>query len=88
VQLLRAEATFLIAPLVLRIATAGPDPASGVHNAAVVIAVTAGIGALLLTGVLLLGGSPPQTPQLERWVDGDGPAYDSPPVAAVLRRGV
>jgi MFS family permease len=88
VQLLRAEAAFLIAPLVLRIATAGPDPAAGVHGAAVVVAVAAGVGAVLLTGVLLLGGSPPQAPRLDRWVDGDGPAYDSPPVAAVLRRRV
>ncbi|HET6257760.1 MAG TPA: hypothetical protein VFE39_03830 [Pseudonocardia sp.] len=36
--------------------------------------------------VLLLGGSRPQAPDLQRWVDGDGPAYDSPPLAALVRR--
>jgi MFS family permease len=88
VQLLRAEAAFLVAPLVLRVATAGPDTAGGVRSAAVLVAVTAAVGAALLTGVLLLGGSRPQAPRLDRWVRGDGPAYDSPPFVAVLRRRV
>ena len=86
VQLLRAEAAFLLAPLLLRAATTAPDPADGVRHAALVVAVTMGAGAVLLTGVLLLGGSRPQAPDLQRWVDGDGPAYDSPPFAALLRR--
>jgi MFS family permease len=86
VQLLRAEAAFLLAPLLLRVATTGPDVADGVRDASVLIAVVTAAGAALLTGVLLLGGSPPQAPKLQRWVDGDGPAYDSPPLAALLRR--
>lgn len=85
VQLLRAEAAFLLAPLVLRIATAGPDVAGGLQQAAVVVAAAAAVGAVLLTGVLLLGGSPPQAPDLQRWVDGTGPAYRSPPLIALLR---
>jgi MFS family permease len=86
VQLLRAEAAFLVAPLVLRVATAAPDPVAGVHSAAGLVAAIAAGGAVLLTGVLLLGGSAPQAPRLDRWVAGDGPAYDSPPLVAVLRR--
>jgi MFS family permease len=87
VQLLRAEAAFLFAPLVMRLATAVPDTAAGVRQVALVVAATTAVGAVLLTGVLLLSGSRPQAPDLRRWVDGDGPAYHSPPVAALLRRG-
>jgi hypothetical protein len=85
VQLLRAEAAFLLAPLVLRVATAGADVAHGVQQAALLVAVAAGMGTVLLTGVLLLGGSPPQAPDLQRWVDGAGPAYRSPPLVSLLR---
>ncbi|GAA5115789.1 MFS transporter [Pseudonocardia adelaidensis] len=85
VQLLRAEAAFLLAPLLLRAATSAADPATGVRHAALLVAGTAAAGAVALTGVLLLGGSPPQAPHIRRWVDGDGPAYDSPPLAALLR---
>ncbi|MHA6630095.1 hypothetical protein ACU61A_32040 [Pseudonocardia sichuanensis] len=80
------EAAFLFAPLVMRLATEVPDTATGVRQVAVVVAATTAVGAVLLTGVLLLGGSRPQAPDLRRWVDGDGPAYRSPPVAALLRR--
>ena len=86
VQLLRAEAAFLFAPVLLRTATAAPDTAAGIREAAVLIAATTAAGAVVLTGVLLLGGSRPQAPDLPRWVDGDGPAYHSPPMAALLRR--
>lgn len=86
VQLLRAEAAFLLAPLLLRVATAGPELAAGVRDASVLIALAMATGGILLTGVLLLGGSSPQAPDLQRWVDGDGPAYRSPPLMALLRR--
>ena len=86
VQLLRVEAAFLLAPLLLRVATSGSESARSVRQVAVLIAVAAALGTVLLTGVLLLGGSRPHTPDLQRWVDGDAPAYDSPPLAALVRR--
>jgi hypothetical protein len=86
VQLLRVEAAFLLAPLLLRVATSGSDSAGSIRQVAVLIAVAAALGTVLLTGVLLLGGSRPQTPDLQRWVDGVAPAYDSPPLAALVRR--
>ncbi|GAA4693323.1 hypothetical protein GCM10023215_33190 [Pseudonocardia yuanmonensis] len=83
VQLLRAEAAFLAAPVVMRLATSG-GPAA-IDRTILLGVVVTGVGAAVLTGVLLLGGSGPQKPDLRRWTEGEGTAFRSPPVAAVLR---
>jgi hypothetical protein len=59
---------------------------SAIAASAGAVASLAAAGALLLTVVLLLGGARPHAPDLDRWVAGDGPAYDSPPLLRVLRR--
>jgi hypothetical protein len=36
--------------------------------------------------VYVLGGARPQTPQVERFLDGEGPAWYSPPLLAGIRK--
>jgi MFS family permease len=86
VELLRSEAAFLIAPVLLHVAMLASGVAAGVRTA---VALTLGVLALFAAAglaVLLLGGQRPHRPQLERWLEGEEPAYDSPPLLAVLRR--
>ncbi|MFR9806776.1 MFS transporter [Pseudonocardia sp. RS010] len=83
VQLLRSEAAFLAAPVVLKLAMSG-DPAAIERTILLGVVVTGG-GAVVLTGILLLGGTGPQKPDLRRWTAGEGTAFHSRPVAAVLR---
>lgn len=42
-------------------------------------------GAAIAVVVYLLGGARPQTPQLERFMSGQGPAWYSPPLLAAVR---
>ncbi|WP_433503479.1 MFS transporter [Pseudonocardia halophobica] len=86
VQLLRSEAAFLAAPVVMKLAMSeGAATPSSIDRTILLGVVLTGVGAVVLTGTLLLGGSGPQKPDLRRWTDGEGPAFRSPPVAAVLR---
>lgn len=79
VQLLRAEAAFLLGPVL--VAVAGSSAARG----ALVVTIGAAAGGAVLTALLLLGGAGPQRPDLGTWVNGDGPAYRSHPLLAALR---
>jgi MFS family permease len=87
VELLRAVAAFMIAPILLHLAaTVGDTAATGVRTALwIVFALSTG-GALLAISLYALGGARPPTPKMERWAGGEGPAWDSPPLLAVLRR--
>lgn len=85
VELLRSEAAFLIGPVLLQIAMVIRPLASGVRLASLTIVVIGAASAVLLVGLLLLGGRRPHAPDLQTWLDGDEPAYDSPRLAAVLR---
>ena len=85
VELLRAEAAFLVAPILLRIAMSAGGLAAGVRMAAlaaVVLTVVIGLGLLAL---LALGGVRPHEPDLAGWLAGDESAFDSPRLAAVIR---
>ena len=46
------------------------------------------LGAALGIAIYALGGARPQTPDIERFVAGECPAWDSPPLLARVRRGV
>jgi MFS family permease len=81
VELLRAVAAFMIAPVFVHFAT-------GVHSTAVALWI--GLG-LALTGVVValliyvLGGARPQRPDIEGFMRGKEPAWYSPPLLARVR---
>lgn len=85
VELLRSEAAFLVAPVLLTVAMGSTSLASGVHTGALVAAIGAAVGGLAMLGLLLAGGVGPHRPDLDRWMDGDDPAFHSPPLAATVR---
>ncbi len=86
VELLRAVAAFMIAPIILHLAkTTGSSPAQGTRTGVWVCLGLAGGGALVAGYLLVLGRVRLRPPQLERWLEGDGPAFESPPLAAGVR---
>jgi len=87
VELLRAVAAFMIAPVFVHVAlTVGGDPITGTRVALWVGLGLAVAGTIVPLAIYLLGGARPQTPQLERFIDGDEPAWHSPPLLAAVRR--
>jgi hypothetical protein len=86
VELLRAVAAFMIAPVFAHVAaTVGGNTDTGtgiVLWIGLAIAISGAAAAVLLYA---LGGARPQTPNLERFMDGDGAAWYSPPLLAAVR---
>jgi nucleotide-binding universal stress UspA family protein/MFS family permease len=87
-ELLRAIAAFLIAPILLHFAvtlTGLPSPA---YNTALWICfgLSAG-GAVVAVLLYTLGRVRPTAPAIERWMGGMEPAWESPPLLAALRPG-
>ena len=86
VELLRAVAAFMIAPVFAHVAaTVGGNPSTGtgiVLWIGLAIAVSGAVTAVLL---YVLGGARPQTPNLKRFMDGEGAAWYSPPLLAAVR---
>ena len=86
-ELLRAMAAFMIAPILLHFATtlSGlPTPAMGTALW-VCFGLSAG-GALAGVLLYLLGGARPVAPSLTRFLGGGEPGWDSPPLLAAIRR--
>ena len=88
VELLRAVAAFMVAPVFAHFAvTVGGSPEAGTS---IVLWIGLGIaigGAVAAVVLYVLGGARPQTPDLERFMDGEGPAWYSPPLLAAVRHG-
>jgi MFS family permease len=86
VELLRAVAAFMIAPVFAHVAsTVGGNPLAGTG---IVLWIGLGIaisGALAAVVLYALGGARPSTPDLARFMDGQGPAWYSPPLLAAVR---
>jgi MFS family permease len=86
VELLRAVAAFLVAPVFAHFAaTVGGNPRTGTG---IVLWIGLGIaagGAVAAVLLYVLGRARPQTPDLERFMDGEGPAWYSPPLLAAVR---
>jgi MFS family permease len=86
VELLRGVAAFLAAPLLLHLAMTASDKLSeGIRTAVWVCVGIAVGGAIFAVVVAILGRARLQRPDLERWEDGEQPAWDSPRLAAGLR---
>jgi hypothetical protein len=85
VELLRSEAAFLVAPVIVQMVTLFSDPAQGIRLAVLILVLLCAVGGALILAVLLLGGARPHAPDLELWVGGEKPAYHSPRLAAAVR---
>jgi hypothetical protein len=87
VELFRAVAAFMIAPVFVHLAsTVGGGASAGTGIALWIGFGLAIAGALTAVGLYALGRARPQTPDLERFMDGEGPAWYSPPLLAALRK--
>jgi hypothetical protein len=87
VELLRAVAAFMTAPVLLHLAltTNGGVKGDGINTALWVCLAIAGTGLLLSAYVFVLGRARLQRPDIESWQEGDGPAWYSPPLGAGIR---
>jgi hypothetical protein len=87
VELLRAVAAFMIAPVFAHFAlTVGGSLAKGTEIALWIGLGLALGGALIAVSLYLLGGARPQAPDFEAFLGGDDAAWDSPPLLAAVRR--
>jgi nucleotide-binding universal stress UspA family protein len=85
-ELLRAVAAFMIAPVLLHFAvTVTGTPTRAMSTALWVCFGLAAGGALAAAGLYLLGRVRPSAPSLQRWMGGQEPAWDSPPLLAAVR---
>lgn len=87
VELMRACAAFMIAPIFIHFAST----VGGSLDAGTGIALWIGLGlalggALIGVAVYALGGARPQTPDIDRFLAGQAPAWYSPPLLARVRR--
>jgi hypothetical protein len=87
VELLRAVAAFMIAPILLHAAlTVGSSLSAGTTIALwIAFGVSAG-GAVAGVSLYALGRVRPPSPAFERWLAGEGTAWSSPPLLAAVRR--
>ncbi len=87
VELMRAVAAFMIAPIFAHFAvTVGGNPLVGTGIALWIGLGLAVAGAAIAVLLYALGRARPQTPDLERFIEGEGPAWYSPPLLAGVRR--
>lgn len=86
IELLRAVAAFMIAPIFVHFAlTVGHTVKAGT-GIALWIGFGIALGGVVLAALLyLLGGARPATPDLERFMAGEAPAWYSPPLLARVR---
>jgi MFS family permease len=87
VELLRAAAAFMIAPVFAHFAvTVGGSVKAGTGIALWIGLGLAVAGAAVPLLLYVLGGARPETPQLARFLGGEGPAWHSPPLLCAARR--
>jgi MFS family permease len=86
VELMRAIAAFMIAPVFAYLAaTVSGNLRSGTGIALWIGLGLALLGAALSTAIYLLGGARPEKPDIDGFINGDSPAWHSPPLLARLR---
>jgi MFS family permease/nucleotide-binding universal stress UspA family protein len=87
IELLRAVAAFMVAPILAHIADALPGDLNEGTGVTLWIGFALAIGgAIFGVAVYALSGARPQAPDLDEFLDGDSPAWYSPPLLAKLRR--
>ena len=87
VELLRAVAAFMVAPVFAHFAvTVGGDVRTGTGIALWIGLGLAIAGAVVPVLIYVLGGARPETPELERFMGGEGPAWHSPKLLAAARK--
>jgi MFS family permease len=86
IELLRAVAAFMIAPIFVHFATTvAGSTANGTRDALwISLAIVVG-GSALAAFIYLAGGARPRAPQMTVFLNGEGPAWPSPPLFARLR---
>jgi hypothetical protein len=86
VELLRGVAAFMVGPIVMHLSkTVASSPAAGTRIGIWVCLAIAAAGGVAAGYLFALGRVRLRPPDLERWLKGDGPAFDSPPLAAAVR---
>jgi MFS family permease len=88
-ELLRAVAAFLVAPILLHVAMTvnGGVSGSGIETSLWLCFAIACTGALLFLYVLVIGRAKLVPPDVEVWEQGDAPAWPSHPLADGVRHG-
>lgn len=88
IELFRAVAAFMVAPILAHFAlTVSTDLGIGTSYALWIGFGLAVGGAVFGVAVYALSGARPQTPDLDEFLDGDDPAWHSPPLLALIRSG-
>jgi MFS family permease len=83
IELLRAVAAFMVAPVLVHVATTvGGSPAAGTQTALWICFGIASGGTLFAVSLYALGGVRPPAPSVEVWMSGEAPAWYSPPLLA------
>jgi MFS family permease len=86
IELLRAVAAFMVAPVLVHVAaTVGGSPIAGTRAALWICLGIAAGGTVLAISLYALGHVSPPSPLLDRWMSGEAPAWDSPPLLAGIR---
>jgi MFS family permease len=86
IELLRAVAAFMVAPVLAHVATTvGGSPTAGVHAALWICFGIATGGTLFAVSLYALGGVRPPAPALDVWSSGEAPAWYSPPLLDRIR---
>jgi hypothetical protein len=86
VELLRAVAAFMIAPVFAHFAaTVGTGQFGGTGIALWIGAGLAIGGAAIAVALYVLGGAKPAAPDIDRFLSGEGPGFPSPPLLARVR---
>jgi hypothetical protein len=87
VELLRAVAAFMIAPILFHVAVSiGRNANAGTATALWICLGISAFGVVVGVSLYALGGVRLPLPAFERWMAGEGPALDSPPLFAIVRR--
>lgn len=86
IELLRAVAAFMVAPILAHIADALPGDLNAGTGVTLWIGLGLSIGgALFGIAIYVFSGARPQTPDLDEFLDGEEAAWYSPPLLARLR---